>query len=151
MAMAILRFCTCWRNRGAAKTRRGSCSREIAPKKSSPPKNTSRRTTCVFLRLGAVSCERGISSPSRITHYCVCLGKNGGCWGKATQIPTQSAVRRKPQEVGRGKKKHIGSKFDDLLQFDRLVETVTATATKRVITHQIAMEMKRRRLPVELR
>jgi hypothetical protein len=31
------------------------------------------------------------------------------------------------------------------------VETVTATATKRVITHQIAMEMKRRRLPVELR
>jgi hypothetical protein len=91
------------------------------------------------------------SSPSRVTHNCVCLGKNGGCWGKATQIPTQSAVRRKPQEVGRGKKKHIGSKFDDLLQFDRLVETVTATATKRVITHQIAMEMKRRRLPVELR
>ena len=65
--------------------------------------------------------------------------------------PTQSEVRRKPQDVGRGKKKDIGSKFDDLLQFDRLVETVTAMATKRVITHQIAREMKRRRLPVELR
>ena len=44
------------------------------------------------------------------------------------------------------KKKHIGSKLDDLLQADRLLETTTATATKRVIAHQIAQEMKRRRL-----
>jgi len=44
------------------------------------------------------------------------------------------------------KKKHIGSKFDDLLQADRLLETATATATKRVIAYQIAQEMKRRRL-----
>ena len=46
------------------------------------------------------------------------------------------------------KKTHIGSKLDDLLKEDRLLEvaTATATATKRVIAHQIAMEMKRRRL-----
>jgi hypothetical protein len=44
------------------------------------------------------------------------------------------------------KKTHIGSKLDDLLKEDRLLEVVTATATKRVIAHQIAMEMKRRRL-----
>ena len=44
------------------------------------------------------------------------------------------------------KKKHIGSRFDDFLQEDRLLERSTATATKRVIAHQIATEMKRRRL-----
>ena len=44
------------------------------------------------------------------------------------------------------KKKHIGSKLDDHLQANRLLETATATATKRVIAHQIAQEMKRRRL-----
>jgi antitoxin HicB len=44
------------------------------------------------------------------------------------------------------KKTHIGSKLDDLLKEDRLLEVATATATKRGIAHQIAMEMKRRRL-----
>ncbi|MFM8291869.1 MAG: Fis family transcriptional regulator [Planctomycetia bacterium] len=44
------------------------------------------------------------------------------------------------------KKKHLGSSFDNFLQTERLLETVTATATKRVIAHQIAKEMKRRRL-----
>lgn len=44
------------------------------------------------------------------------------------------------------KKKHVGSNFDEFLQSDRLLETVAATATKRVIAHQIAKEMKRRRL-----
>ena len=44
------------------------------------------------------------------------------------------------------KKKHIGSGFDDFLREDRLLEATTATATKRVIAHQIAKEMKRRRL-----
>jgi hypothetical protein len=44
------------------------------------------------------------------------------------------------------KKTHIGSTFDDFLAEDRLLEAATATATKCVIAHQIAMEMKRRRL-----
>ena len=44
------------------------------------------------------------------------------------------------------KKKHVGSTFDEFLQADRLLEAATATATKRVIAHQIAKEMKRRRL-----
>jgi DNA-binding Xre family transcriptional regulator len=44
------------------------------------------------------------------------------------------------------KKTHIGSKLDDLLKEDRLLEVATATATKRVIAHQIAVEMKRRHL-----
>ena len=39
------------------------------------------------------------------------------------------------------KKTHIGGKLDDFLQEDRLLEA--ATATKRVIAHQIALEMKR--------
>ena len=99
----------------------------------------------------AVAAPCGENSPSRIAHNRVFLRDCCLAFERATQNPTRSEVRRKPQEVGRGKKKHIGSKFDDLLQFDRLVETVTATATKRVITHQIAMETKRRRLPVELR
>jgi antitoxin HicB len=44
------------------------------------------------------------------------------------------------------KKKHLGSSFDNFLQTERLLETTTATATKRVIAYQIAKEMKRRRL-----
>ena len=44
------------------------------------------------------------------------------------------------------KKTHIGSTLDDLLKEDRLLEVATARATKRVIAHQIAMEMKRCRL-----
>jgi antitoxin HicB len=44
------------------------------------------------------------------------------------------------------KKTHIGSKFDDFLAQDRLLGAATVTATKRVIAHQIATEMKRRRL-----
>jgi len=44
------------------------------------------------------------------------------------------------------KKKHVGSGFDDFLREDRLLEAATVTATKRVIAHQIAKEMKRRRL-----
>jgi DNA-binding Xre family transcriptional regulator len=44
------------------------------------------------------------------------------------------------------KKKHVGSGFDDCLREDRLLEAATVTATKRVIAHQIAKEMKRRRL-----
>jgi nicotinic acid mononucleotide adenylyltransferase len=44
------------------------------------------------------------------------------------------------------KKTHIGSTLDDFLQENRLLEVATATATKRVIAHQVAMEMKRLRL-----
>jgi len=44
------------------------------------------------------------------------------------------------------KKTHLGSKLNDFLAEDGLLEAATATATKRVIAHQIAMEMKRRRL-----
>ena len=44
------------------------------------------------------------------------------------------------------KKTHIGSTLDDFLQEDRLLEATTATATKRVIAHQILLEMKRLRL-----
>jgi hypothetical protein len=44
------------------------------------------------------------------------------------------------------KKTHIGSSLDDFLQEDGLLETATATATKRVIAHQIVLEMKRLRL-----
>jgi len=44
------------------------------------------------------------------------------------------------------KKTHIGSTLDAFLQEDRLLEVATATATTRIIAHQIAMERKRRRL-----
>ena len=44
------------------------------------------------------------------------------------------------------KKTHIGSTLDDFLQEDHLLEAAAATATKRVIAHPIAMEMKRLRL-----
>lgn len=43
-------------------------------------------------------------------------------------------------------KKHIGSSFDDFLRDERLLDTVEATAIKRVIAFQIAEEMKRRKL-----
>ena len=43
-------------------------------------------------------------------------------------------------------KKHPGSDFDDFLKEEQLLETVEATAVKRVIAYQIAQEMKRRKL-----
>jgi len=44
------------------------------------------------------------------------------------------------------KKNHLGSTLDDFLKEDRLLDAVQTTATKRVIAHQIATEMKRLRL-----
>jgi antitoxin HicB len=44
------------------------------------------------------------------------------------------------------KTKHIGSDFDDFLREERLLDTVEATAVKRVIAFQIEQEMKRRKL-----
>ena len=43
-------------------------------------------------------------------------------------------------------KKHIGSKFDDFLREEQLLDTVETTAVKRVIAFQIEREMKRRKL-----
>jgi len=43
-------------------------------------------------------------------------------------------------------KKHIGSKFDDFLKEENLLEQVQAAAIKRVIAHQITEEMKRNKL-----
>jgi antitoxin HicB len=43
-------------------------------------------------------------------------------------------------------KKHIGENFDDFLQEEGLLEEVEATAIKRMVSFQIAQEMKRRRL-----
>jgi hypothetical protein len=43
-------------------------------------------------------------------------------------------------------KKHIGSKFDDFLEEENLLEQVQAAAIKRVIAYQIAEEMKRNKL-----
>jgi hypothetical protein len=43
-------------------------------------------------------------------------------------------------------KKNIGSKFDDFLKEENLLEEVQAAAVKRVIAYQIAEEMKRNRL-----
>lgn len=42
--------------------------------------------------------------------------------------------------------KHVGSRFDDFLREERLLEEVEATAVKRVIAYQIAAEMKRHKL-----
>ena len=39
-------------------------------------------------------------------------------------------------------KKHIGSKFDDFLEEEKLFEQVHSAAIKRVIVYQIAKEMK---------
>jgi len=44
------------------------------------------------------------------------------------------------------KKNPLGSTLDDFLKEDRLLDAVQTTATKRVIAHQIATEMKRLRL-----
>jgi antitoxin HicB len=41
---------------------------------------------------------------------------------------------------------HLGSDFDDFLREQRLLETTEAAATKRVIAHQIAGEMRNRKL-----
>lgn len=43
-------------------------------------------------------------------------------------------------------KKHIGSKFDDFLQEEDLLEKVQAAAIKRVVAYQIAEEMKLKNL-----
>jgi hypothetical protein len=43
-------------------------------------------------------------------------------------------------------RKHIGSKFDDFLKEEDLLEQVQAAAIKRVIAYQIAEEMKRNKL-----
>lgn len=43
-------------------------------------------------------------------------------------------------------KKHIGSNFDDFLKEENLYEQVQAVAIKRVITYQIAQEMKKKKL-----
>ena len=43
-------------------------------------------------------------------------------------------------------KKHIGSKFDDFLKEENLLEQVQAAAIKRVVAYQIAQEMKRNKL-----
>ena len=42
--------------------------------------------------------------------------------------------------------KHMGSDFDDFLREERLLNSAETTAVKRVITFQIAREMKRRNL-----
>ena len=43
-------------------------------------------------------------------------------------------------------KKHIGSNFDDFLKEENLYKQVQAVAIKRVITYQIAQEMKKKKL-----
>lgn len=43
-------------------------------------------------------------------------------------------------------KKNIGSRFDDFLQEEALLDEVTAVAMKRVISWQIAQEMKAQQL-----
>jgi antitoxin HicB len=42
-------------------------------------------------------------------------------------------------------KKHIGSKFDNFLKEENILEQVQAAAIKRVLAHQIAEEMKRKK------
>ena len=44
------------------------------------------------------------------------------------------------------KKKHIGENFDDFLHEEGLLEEVEATAIKRMVSFQIAQEMKHRKL-----
>jgi len=43
-------------------------------------------------------------------------------------------------------KKHFGSKFDDFLKEEKLLEQVQAAAIKRVVAFQIEQEMKRNKL-----
>lgn len=42
--------------------------------------------------------------------------------------------------------KHIGSKFDDFLASEKLLDEVEAVAIKRVLSHQIAQEMKKKHI-----
>ncbi|MEK6301992.1 MAG: helix-turn-helix domain-containing protein [Acidobacteriota bacterium] len=44
------------------------------------------------------------------------------------------------------KKQHLGSKFNDFLREEQLLDLAQATAVKRVIAFQIAQEMKRRKV-----
>jgi len=44
------------------------------------------------------------------------------------------------------KKKHIGSKFDDFLAEEELLQQVEAVAIKRVVAYQIASEMRAKHL-----
>jgi folylpolyglutamate synthase/dihydropteroate synthase len=43
-------------------------------------------------------------------------------------------------------KKRLGSRFDEFLREEQLLEAAEATAVKRVIAYQIEREMKRRKL-----
>jgi len=43
-------------------------------------------------------------------------------------------------------KRHVGSKFDDFLREEQLLDAIETTAVKRVIAFQIEREMKRRKL-----
>jgi len=43
-------------------------------------------------------------------------------------------------------KKHIGSKFDDFLREENILEEAQAAAIKRVISYQIEQEMKHKKL-----
>lgn len=43
-------------------------------------------------------------------------------------------------------KKHLGSRFDDFLREEQLLDQVEAVAVKRIIAYQIAQEMKRSKL-----
>ena len=52
-----------------------------------------------FGRAPAATFKKEQSSPSRTTHNLVFLRENDGSWGKATQNPTQSELRGRPQEV----------------------------------------------------
>jgi antitoxin HicB len=44
------------------------------------------------------------------------------------------------------KKKHLGDNFDKFLHEQGILQKVQAVAVKRVIAHQIAQEMKRRKI-----
>ena len=44
------------------------------------------------------------------------------------------------------KNKHVGSKFDDFLQQEGILEETTAAATKRVIAYQVSQLMKEKHL-----
>jgi hypothetical protein len=70
------------------------------PRNFSSPSKISRKTTCVFLRLRATSCERGRSSPSRIRHNRHILRGKAGVGRKATQKTTHSVGHGTQQEVG---------------------------------------------------
>lgn len=48
--------------------------------------------------------------------------------------------------MAKKKNPHLGSKFDDFLAEDGLLEEVTATAMKRVLAWQIVQAMKKQRI-----